>query len=104
MKYKRQLRCIKDYEEDLTGDDDFATVWTAGKVYGAIKQIPPEKLLILSRITHSYLQTLITKKNTWENIKSDMRLKCVKGKEYICMIGKWEEYLRYLENEIKKME
>lgn len=67
-------------------------------------KIPPEKLLILSRITHSYLQTLITKKNTWENIKSDMRLKCVKGKEYICMIGKWEEYLRYLENEIKKME
>lgn len=58
----------------------------------------------VSRITHSYLQTLITKKNTWENIKSDMRLKCVKGKEYICMIGKWEEYLRYLENEIKKME
>lgn len=37
MKHKRQLRCIKDYEEDLTGDDDFATVWTVGKVYGAIK-------------------------------------------------------------------
>ncbi len=37
MKYKRQLRCIKDYEEDLTGNDDFATVWTTGKVYGAIK-------------------------------------------------------------------
>ena len=37
MKYKRQLRCIKDYDEDLTGNDDFATVWTAGKVYGAVK-------------------------------------------------------------------
>ena len=37
MKYKRRLRCIKDYEEDLTGNDDFATVWTTGKVYGAIK-------------------------------------------------------------------
>ena len=37
MKYKRQLRCIKDYDEDLTGNDDFATVWTAGKVYEAIK-------------------------------------------------------------------
>jgi hypothetical protein len=37
MKYKRWLRCIKDYEEDLTGNDDFATVWTTGKVYGAIK-------------------------------------------------------------------
>ena len=37
MKYKRQLRCIKNYDEDLTGNDDFATVWTAGKVYGAVK-------------------------------------------------------------------
>lgn len=37
MKYKRQLRCIKDYDEDLTGNDDFATVWTAGKVYEAVK-------------------------------------------------------------------
>ena len=68
-----------------------------------VSKIPPEKLLTLSRITHSYLQTLITKKNTWENIKSDMRLKCVKGKEYIYMIGKWDEYLKYLENEIKEM-
>lgn len=37
MKYRRTLKCIKDYNEDLTGDDDFATVWTAGKTYGAIK-------------------------------------------------------------------
>ena len=68
-----------------------------------VSKIPPEKLLTLSRMTHSYLQTLVTKKNTWENIKSDMRLKCVKGKEYIYMIDKWEEYLKYLENEIKEV-
>lgn len=68
-----------------------------------VSKISPEKLLTLSRMTHSYLQTLVTKKNTWENIKSDMRLKCVKGKEYIYMIGKWDEYLKYLENEIKEM-
>lgn len=37
MKYRRYLKCIQSYEEDLTGRDDFATVWTAGKVYGAIK-------------------------------------------------------------------
>ena len=68
-----------------------------------VSKIPPEKLFTLSRMTYSYLQTLVTKKNTWENIKSDMRLKCVKGKEYIYMIDKWEEYLKYLENEIKEM-
>ena len=37
MKYKRQLKCIEDYVEDLTGNDDFVTVWTSGKVYDAIK-------------------------------------------------------------------
>lgn len=68
-----------------------------------VSKIPPEKLLTLSRMTHSYLQTLVTKKNTWENIKSDMRLKCLKGKEYIYCIGKWDEYLVYLKNNIKNM-
>lgn len=37
MKYRRYLKCICDYDEDLTGRDGFATVWTAGKIYGAIK-------------------------------------------------------------------
>lgn len=68
-----------------------------------MSKIPPEKLLTLSRMTHSYLQTLVTKKNNWENIKADMRLKCVKSKEYIYIIGKWDEYLKYLENEIKEI-
>lgn len=68
-----------------------------------ISKIPSEKLLTIGRMTNLFLQTLVTKKNTWENIKSDMRLKCVKGKEYIYKIGKWDEYLKYLENEIKEM-
>ena len=68
-----------------------------------VSKIPPEKLLTLSRITHSYLQTLVTKKNTWENIKTDMKLKCVKGKDYIYMIGKWNEYLQYLDDNIKEL-
>lgn len=54
-------------------------------------------------MTNSFLQTLVTKKTPWENIKADMRLKCVKGKEYIYMIGKWDEYLKYLEKEITIM-
>ena len=35
-----------------------------------VSKIPPEKLLTLSRMTHSYLQTLVTKKNTWEKAKN----------------------------------
>ena len=35
-------------------------------------------------------------KNTLENIKADMKLKGLKGKEYIHSIGKWNEYIDYL--------
>ena len=56
-----------------------------------------------NRNTNIRIYLELTKKNNWENIKADMRLKCVKGKEYIYMIGKWDEYLKYLENEIKEM-
>ena len=68
-----------------------------------VSKIPPEKLLTIGKITNSFLQTLVTKKNTWENIKSDMRLKCVKGKEYIYIIDKWDEYLKYLKDKITEM-
>ncbi len=68
-----------------------------------VSKISPEKLLTIGRMTNSFLQTSVTKKTPWENIKSDMGLKCVKGKEYIYMIGKWDEYLKYLEKEITIM-
>lgn len=68
-----------------------------------VSKITPEKLLIIGRMTNSFLQTLVTKKNPWENIKADMRLKCVKGKEYIYIIDKWDEYLKYLNDKITEM-
>ena len=68
-----------------------------------VSKIPPEKLLTIGRMTNSFLQTLVTKKNPWENIKADMRLKCVKGKEYIYIIDKWDEYLKYLNDKITEM-
>ena len=51
-------------------------------------------------MTNTYLQSLATKKNTWENIKTDMRLKCLKGKEYIYSINKWDGYIKYLEKNL----
>ena len=48
--------------------------------------LPYEKRLSIGHMTNTYLQSLATKKNTWENIKTDMRLKCLKGKEYIYSI------------------
>ena len=39
--------------------------------------------------------------DAWEDIKADMALKCLKGKEYIHSIGKWNEYIDYLRKELK---
>lgn len=69
-----------------------------------VANIPENKRLSIGIITNSFIKTLITKKNTWENIKSDMRLKCLKGKEYIYCIGKWNEYLTYLKSNIKNVD
>lgn len=69
-----------------------------------VAKISPDKLLSIGRITNLFLQNLVTKKNTWENIRSDMRLKCVKGKEYIYLIGKWNEYLVFLNDKIKELQ
>ena len=65
-----------------------------------VAKIPPEKVLYIGRITSNYLQSLVTKKNSWEDIKADMRLKCLKGKEYIYLIGKWDDYIKYLQENI----
>lgn len=62
-----------------------------------VSNLPQNQLLLLGKYATSFLQSLTTKKNTWENIKADMTLKGLKSKEYIHSIGKWEEYVEYLE-------
>ena len=65
-----------------------------------VENIGKNRILELSHMTNSFLQSLETKKNTWENIKADMALKCIKGKEYIHSIGKWDDYIKYLESNL----
>ena len=67
-----------------------------------VTKIPPERILTLTHSTNNYLKSLATKKNTWDNIRADMKLKGLKGKEYIHSIGKWSEYIKYLRKEIDK--
>lgn len=62
--------------------------------------IPKENILLISQSTKSFLNTLCNKKYTMECIKNDMALKGLRGKEYIHSIGKWEDYLKYLEKEL----
>ena len=37
MKNKKKLKCVESYEEDLTGNDDYIELWTAGEIYDSIK-------------------------------------------------------------------
>lgn len=68
-----------------------------------MSKIPSDKALSIGIITNNFIKSFVTKKNTWENIKADMRLKCLKSKDYIYAIDKWNEYLIYLEEQIKLM-
>ena len=63
-------------------------------------KIPPEHILALTHSTNNFIKSLATKKNTYENIKADMKLKGLKGKEYIHSIGEWDNYINYLEKEL----
>ena len=66
-----------------------------------VAKIPQECILTLTHSTNSFIKSLATKKNPIENIKADMKLKGLKGKEYIYSIGKWAEYISYLKEVVK---
>lgn len=65
-----------------------------------VENIPQNQLIAIVHTTNNYLKSLATKKNTLEDIKSDMTLKGLKNKEYIHSIGKWDEYINYLNEEL----
>ena len=66
------------------------------------KNIPKERILTLTHRTQDFIKSFITEKNTWEDIKADMQLKGLKGKEYIHSIGKWKEYIKYLNDNLEE--
>lgn len=66
-----------------------------------VNRIGLERMVELSHITKKYIQSLATKKNTWEDIKADMALKGLKGKNYIHSIGEWDNFIRHLERKLK---
>lgn len=65
-----------------------------------VSKIPPERILSISHTTDNFIKSLATKKTSLDDIKADMKLKCLKGKEYIHYIGKWNEYIKYLNTEL----
>lgn len=68
-----------------------------------VAAIPPEKVLTISHITNNFIKSLATKKCPYEKIKADMKLKCLKGKEYIHATGQWEKFMIYLDKELEEI-
>lgn len=65
-----------------------------------VVKIPQERILTITHSTNSFIKSLTTKKNPIENIKADMKLKGLKGKEYIYSIGKWNDYIKFLKENL----
>ena len=65
-----------------------------------IKKLPKDKLFLIGKYTKDYLKSLANKKNTLEQIQADMRLKGLKPRDYIHSIGKWNEFMKYLGEQI----
>jgi len=61
-----------------------------------IDKIGQKRIIELTHMTNNYLKSLATKAVTWEDMKADMRLKELSGKNYIHAIGKWKEYVNFL--------
>lgn len=65
-----------------------------------VQKIGKNRIIELVHITNDYLKSLTNKKYTFDDLKADMALKGLKGKEYIHNIGKWDDYIKYLQREI----
>ena len=65
-----------------------------------VSKLDQKQLIGIVHITKKFFQSLANKKNSLEDIKADMALKGLKNKEYIHSIGKWNDYIKYLENNL----
>lgn len=59
---------------------------------------PDLHIVELGHIAKKYIISLATRNNPKEKIKADMRKKGLSGQKYIHSIGKWNGYLKYVEN------
>ena len=65
-----------------------------------VQKLGQNRIIELTHKTNDYIKSIATKKNPLDRIKADMALKGLSGKNYIHSIGKWEEYIKYLEDNL----
>lgn len=68
-----------------------------------VSKLPKEDILKVGHMTSDYIKSLANRKNKLETIKDDMKKNCMKNNQYIHFIGRWNDYLNYLEKEIEKL-
>lgn len=73
------------------------------EVYKEItNSIPKDNKLLISHITSDFLNNILSKDKLYKTIfmKSHMRQKMLKGKEYIHSMGYWNQYISYLKENL----
>lgn len=68
-----------------------------------VAKIPRERILSLTHMTVDFIKALASKNNKYNDIKADMALKRLKGKEYIHSIGKWNDYIDYINKNLQEI-
>lgn len=71
-----------------------------------ISGISKDNILIISRITNGFITNIVAKSKQYrgKNIKAEMRKTMLKRKEFIHFSGYWNQYIEYLERELRKYE
>lgn len=67
-----------------------------------VSKIPKNELISIVHMTKKFLETYAKKNLKGVDIKADMALKGLKGKDYIHSIGAWDKYIEYLKKNIKE--
>ena len=62
--------------------------------------IPKQDLLSIYRTTSKFIYDVVRKKAKVKDVDADMKLKMIKGKDYIHSMGFFKEYLKYLKKNI----
>ena len=64
--------------------------------------VSKDNKLLISHITKEFMNNILSKDKLYRTIsmKTDMRKKCLRGKEYIHSMGYWNAYIKYLEEQL----
>lgn len=67
-----------------------------------IENIPKNSIVSINVFTQNFLRSLYKKKKDYEELKANKKLHMMKDKEYIHYIGKWNDYLSYLQKRVQE--